>query len=150
MKIITKTLLTIVIIIVMVVVGSVTANQECQMADLVRGLHLAKEMVSAPTPTPVIVIVNGSPLGNCSMPIDEWFKGGYLLGDSWQVRKINDYCSEFRCPRLVGTLDKRFMLPIGVYCKDSLGNYNVPLTIPPRDNSDNRNELKTICRKCGI
>ena len=160
------------------------AQNNCSYADMIRGMTLARKLLSSnslfeKTRVSEIEVWNAQgasvpilvPLSDydwCQPPVEEWINGLYLKGGDWWIEKVNDDCNNYRCTRLFGLLGKQVRLSKGIWCKDKLGHYIVPMTMPRRDKDVGRDlptrqkkqeieilqsekeEFDKICQRCGI
>lgn len=161
------------------------AQNNCSYADMIRGMTLARKLLLLTvSKTEEVAYLNNEvwklseasvpiliPLSDydwCQPPAEEWLNGLYMKGGDWWVEKINDDCNNYRCSRLFGLLGKQVRLAKGVYCKDKLGNYILPMTMAKRDKDIGRDlptrqkkqeieilqsekeEFDKICQRCGI
>jgi len=163
------------------------AQNNCSYADMIRGMTLARKLLlnnpinsdlrgnglakieakELGSPS-VPILVPLSDYDWCQPPVEEWIEGLYLKGGDWWIEKVNDDCNNYRCTRLFGLLGKQVRLSKGIWCKDKLGYYIVPMTAPKRDKDpvhdlptrqkkqkieialSDRDEFDKICQRCGI
>jgi len=167
------------------------AQNNCSYADMIRGMTLARKILAeansrlnsqlqlsnvvaddrevrnsgAPS---VPILIPLTDYDWCQPPAEEWINGLYMKGGDWWIEKVNDDCNNYRCTRLFGLLGKQVRLSKGIWCKDKLGYYIIPMTVPKRDNDIGRDlptrqkkqeieilqsekeEFDKICQRCGI